>query len=299
MTGPMDASFTIIYDELKGGKTTDLLAAFPRATWVAAPGALAPAESVWGFKPPARYDLETFRQVSELADRLKPSDIALVIDDATLLADRTADYLMTRKGLSGYDLWGTILIQAVRMRDKLRRKGIHIAFSCHPRHAHMEAGVRVKGGPSFQGQCFLKLPSAADFLLRGEARGESKEANGGVGWPRVYRTGYSPDWMQGSRYATPDMSPMNLGEILRLASYAIPRLPGLEWQELVAEKLAGILQGHLDDPEYVQNRLETAKKAILTRNIEEAHAYWALRDGYDRAVLRQLKGTQRKTMYGV
>jgi hypothetical protein len=301
---PSDPSFTIVYGDLKAGKTSDLLAAFPRGVYIAAPGALAAAESLWGFPQPPRYDLETFKDVTDFAAKLQPAHFALVIDDATLIADRTAGAL-AKKGIGGWDLWAVVLRQAIQMRDDLRRKGIHVAFSAHPRAAHVENGVRLRGGPSFQGQCFQKLPAAADFLLRAEARagagGDALASSSAFGWPMVYRTAYSPDWVQGSRYSTPDQSPMNLREALNLAGFQLPRLPGLEWQEIVASQLSQkLIEVGLGDREKVIGVLSKIKEVCLARFSKvEAHVYWAIRDGYDRAVLRLASAGQRKGFWGV
>lgn len=299
-----DPPFSIIYADLKAGKTSAVLAAYPRAVYIAAPGALAPAESVWGFEAPRPYDLETFKDVTKFAESLRPEHFALGIDDATLIADRTAGKL-AREGLGGWDLWAAVLRQAIYMRDILRRKGIHIFFTCHPRAAHVENGVRLRGGPSFQGQCFSKLPAAADFLLRAEARagagGDLTNGSAALGWPMVFRTGYSPDWVQGSRYNTPDQAPMNVREVLRLAGFKLPRLPGLEWQEAVADQIARkLLEVGLGDSTKVKEVLLKAKDACLSRfSKTEAHVYWALQDGFDRAVLWTAAAAQRKGMWGV
>lgn len=292
----LDPSFSILCGDLKAGKTSDALSAFPRAVYVAAPGALSPAETVWGFEAPARYDLETFADVRKFSEGLTPAHLALVIDDATLIADRTAGYLSREKSLGGWELWGAVLLQAIHLRDTLRRRGIHIVFTAHLRTAHMENGVRVKGGPSFQGQCATKVPAAADLLLRAEARGGGgggdafggAGSNGALGWPMVYRTAPSPDWFQGSRYNTPDMSPMNLREILNLAGFRLPRLPGLEWQEPVAEQLAQrLIAVGLTEKEKVSEAIKRVRDycyAKFTKN--RRHVDWAIRDGYDRAILR-------------
>jgi hypothetical protein len=296
---PHDPSFSILYADLKAGKSADALAAFPRGVYIAAPGALAPAESVWGFESPKRHDLETVKDISKFAEGLNGSTIALVADDATLIADRTANHL--RQKLGGWDLWAAVLSQAIHMRDTLRRRGFHIVFTCHARTAHVDNGVRVRGGPSFQGQCAEKIPAAADFLLRAEARDGQLVGPSPIGWTHVYRTGYSPDWLQGSRYNTPDLAPMNLAEILRLAGYSIPRLPGLEWQEALADVLARRLcEVGLGDQEKVKDALERVRdKALRSFTRSEAHAYWALRDGYDRAVLWTAAAGQRKSMWGI
>jgi hypothetical protein len=325
---PNDPSFSIAYDVLKSGKTACVLAAFgDRAVYIAAPGALSPAEAVWGFPQPKARDLETFADVRKFAEGNDVNGaVALVCDDASLIADRTVNYYKM-KGIGGYDLWGAVFTSAIRMRDTLRRRGMHIAFTCHPAPAGTREGVRHLGGPAFPGQIAMKLPAAADLLLRGEGRAGGSTsaadvdlgAGGGAaptataivtaapasfsfGWPRVFRTALHPDWMQGSRYGTPDMAPMNLGEILRLAGFTIPRMKGLEWQESVAQALASKLiePPGLGDSARVRDVLLKVKDYCLSKFTKtEAHAYWALRDGYDRAVLWTATAGQRRAMWGV
>src|SRR3990172_13186548 len=74
------------------------------------------------------------------------------------------------KKMGGYEFWGAVFTSAIRMRDTLRRRGMHIAFTCHPAPASTKDGVRHLGGPAFPGQIAMKLPAAADLLLRGEGR---------------------------------------------------------------------------------------------------------------------------------
>ena len=305
----LDPSFSILYGDLKAGKTADALAAFPFGVYIAAPGALSPAESVWGFPVPKHWDLETFDDVIRFAEQLTAAHFALGMDDATLIADRTAGRL-ARTGLSGYALWGAVLERAIVLRDTLRGRGLHIVMTSHPRPVHIDNGVRIRGGPSFQGQCATKIPAAADLLLRAESRGGAGgngDAFGGAaatstpGWPVMYRTALHPDWLQGSRYNTPDMAPMNLGEILRSAGHAIPRLRGLEWQESIANALANkLLEVGLGNAAKVKEALARVLEYCLGKFTKcEAHAYWALRDGYDRAVLRVASAGQRRRLWGI
>lgn len=313
---PRDPSFTGIYGELKYGKTADLLSAFgDLAVWIAAPGALSPAEETWGFAQPPARDLETFSDIRKLAEGNDVNGkLALCIDDASLIADRTVN-AYKKKGLDGFGLWGAVFTSAIRMRDTLRRKGVHVALSCHPQPADTKDGVRRPGGPAFPGQVARKLPAAFDLLLRVEPKPGGAPAGGGAdlgqgaqsqsqtfGWPFCYRTAYHPDWLQGSRYGTPDMSPMNLGEILRLAGFKIPRMRGLEWQEALADALARRLltAPGLGDPAHVKACLARVKEYALARFTKNpAHAYWAMRDGYDRAVLWTASSAQRAAMWGV
>jgi len=291
-----DPSFTILYGDLKSGKTTAALAAFPNAVFVAAPGALSPAEYVWGFPQPTAYDLATFRDLHAFATTLTPAHGALVIDDATLLADRTVNVYKS-KGLGGYDLWGAVLTSAERLGDECRRKGIHVVMTCHPIVAEIKNGVRLLGGPNFPGQTRGKLPALADLLLRVEPAPEDA-----IGWPMVIRSALHPDWLQGSRYNTPDPAPMNLREILNHAGFKLPRIRGLEWQDKVADQVAqkvleiGFGEGTTDK---IRAALAKARDTVLAKITKDPrHAMWAIKDGYDRAVLTLAAGANSARIWG-
>jgi AAA domain len=292
-----DPSFSMLYGDLKHGKTADALAAFPTAVYVAAPGALGAAESPWGFPQPKAEDLGSFKEAGEFASKLPAGTIALVVDDATLIADRTAIHYRDVKHLGGFDLWGAVVNTAIKMRDTLRRKGCHVVMTAHSTPPYMEQGARQRGGPAFQGQARKKIPAAADLLLRAEER-----AGGGPGWPIIYRCGPHPDYLQGSRYNTPDPAPMNLGEILRAAGFVIPRAKGFEWLDKVADGLANALlePGVISTPEQVKTILARVHAGVLKKfSKDPRHADWALRDGYDRAVLRLAQASQRRGLWGI
>jgi hypothetical protein len=157
----------------------------------------------------------------------------------------------------------------------------------------VKQGVRLKGGPSFPGQTRSKLPAAADLLLRAEPR------EGTVGWRYAYRVGSPhPDWLQGSRYGTPDPAPMNLREILRHAGFTIPRLRGLEWQDDFADRVAQGVRENLGTPAAVVEVFQFAREAAMARGVSEKHALWAIRDGFDRAILAASPDRTR-SLYGL
>jgi hypothetical protein len=214
-----------------------------------------------------------------------------VIDDATLIADRTVTYLAAKYGRT-YDLWGALFSQTVALRDELRRQGCFCVFTAHIVPAEMKSGVRLKGGPAFPGQTRSKLPAAAELLLRAEPRE-------GFGWKYSYRTASPhPDWLQGSRYNTPDPAPMNLREILLHAGFSVPRLRGLEWMDGFADGLAEALQGHLGDAKYMVGLFDQGREQALKEGIPKQHALWAIRDGFDRAVL-QATPPRTESLYGL
>lgn len=289
-----DPSFSVLYGDLKFGKTCAAIAAFgDHANYVAAPGALESAESVLGIDVPPRIDLETFRDI-RVYDKFPVGKIARVVDDASLIADRTVNALAA-KGMQGFDLWSAVFKHAILLRDDLRRNGQHVVFTCHAVAAEVKNGVRLKGGPAFPGQTRTKLPAAADLLLRAESR-----PGAGFGWPVVFRAGPHDDWLQGSRYDTPDMAPMNLGEILRAAGFQLPRVKGLEWQETIANGLANtLLGGRLVDREQTKEALQRARDyAIVKFSKNEKHVMWAVRDGYDRAILKMAERAQHTGLWG-
>jgi hypothetical protein len=95
---------------------------------------------------------------------------------------------------------------------------------------------------------------------------------------------------------------MNLGEILRLAGFQIPRMKGLEWQENVAQALANrlIAAPGLGDGNYVRDSLLRVKDYCLVKFTKtEAHAMWAIRDGYDRAVLWTANSRRWSSLWGI
>lgn len=293
--------FTLIYGDLKTGKTCAVLAAYPTSRYVAAPGALGPAQSVWGFDEPKAIDLETFKDVTEYASKLKPGETAgLVVDDVTLIADRTvAKYQKTK---DGFDLWGAIFDDAIELRDALRRINTHCVFTCHAVPAEVKQGVRLRGGPAFPGQTRKKLPAAVDLLLRVEPRAAVFGEASPFGWPYALRTLMDGDWLAGSRYNTPDYAPLNLREVLGLAGFRLPRVRGLEWQEVIAEKIAGQLVGldeegtpKVADVDFCRKLWDACRRSCKGR--DERHIEWAIADGYDRAILRIAAQAYRRRLF--
>ena len=291
--------FSVVYGDLKAGKTLAVLAAYPTSIYIAEPGALAAAESVLGIPEPLAKDLETFDDVTEFALTLKPGQApGIVVDDASLIADRTVAALKVkfRNDSNSYAVWGALFDKAIRLRDTLRRVGMHCAFTCHAVPAETKNGVRLRGGPAFPGQTRQKFPAAADLLLHVEARGGTGLDDGvAFGWPFVVRTLMDGDWLAGSRYNTPDFSPLNLREILGLAGWKLPRASGLDWQDKVSEVVAR--NAKLDDADHCRKVFAQARAFAGKFSKNPAHAEWAIADGYDRAVLRAASVQHRTRLF--
>lgn len=308
---PHDPVLAMIYGPAGTGKTTDLCYSFPRALWIAAPGATAVAESVCGYtlqKPPV--DIQSLDVAITLLEELQKNPTvralvdALVIDDLTLYVDRTIRAL-SAQGIGGKDprqLWGVVRLKLLTLRDTARRAGIHVVMNSHEGPPKIVNGARVRGGPALPGAGAELIPAACDVVLRGVPN-----PNIPIGWRVEYRcTVDDQDYVSKDRYnVTPDHSPMNLGEILREQGFVVRRLAGLEWQEEVVEKLAVAMVARDLDLAFVREALALAfaesmkrqAKSTASEVIRERRAIWTQRDAFDRAVLRRAQASHRRRLF--
>jgi hypothetical protein len=310
-------AFVLQYGPSGTGKTTDDLLSFPRAVWIAAPGALKSSLGVCGYEPPADrvFDVQKIAEATAVVEQIGEAKRAgkakadvdgVVVDDLTLLVDRTVAAL-TKSGTGGYDLWAAVHGQLLALREAARRAGVHVALNCHEIGPRIVDGARFRGCPALPGKTLpYKIPAACDMVLHVETAPPNSTA---FGWPVRYRCAADdPDWLTKDRHnVTPDPSPMNLGEILRLAArvsgnakFAPRRLPGLEWQEPLVEKGATALLTNLGSSVHVKAVLgELFKHATGKLNADERHALWAVRDAYDRAILRNGLAAHRRKFFGL
>lgn len=283
-------AFVITYGPSKMGKTVDDLYSFPCAFYVATPAALKPAENVVGFS----LHPSQVREVNRISDATKillnlPKEFdSMVFDDFSLAAERTLAVL--EKSKSGYKLWGALRDEVLEFRDASRSCGKHVVLNCHEQPPQIKGGKALRGGPKLPSDLPEALPAQCDLVLR--AFPEPTRAQTSP-WPVVYRcTPTDPTFITGDRHGvTPDMAPMNIGEILRQASFRLKRAPGLEWMEdIVAVAAKGIedamLQRHPQQltPSQVRQNVAGHLYQNVTQNM--LHIRWALRDASDRATLR-------------
>jgi hypothetical protein len=263
------------------GKTTDMLYAFPNATFIAVPGALEPARTTCGFEVPStriRSDIKTLDQVVPVVLNAKGP---IIIDDLTLLADQTV--LIKKASMGGYDLWGFVLDRMLEIRVASRKTGNPVAFNCHETPAETQNGEFHAGTISLQGKARTKLPPAFDIFARAQPLARE------VGWPACYRVKIDDPTFQPTRdryNAIYDQAPLNLAEALRSVGLKMPRIPELDWAEAFVEKLAGLLVDSISDVKACRGILEQAKDHVAGKVKNILHVNWILRDGYDRAVIR-------------
>jgi hypothetical protein len=304
-------AFIIVFGAIKLGKTTDILMSFPRSVFVAAQGSLKASIGVAGFEPPAAAvrDLaglvETIalvESIGKLPANKRPD--AIVVDDFTLFVAREVARL--EKTMGGFDLWGVIYRRVLNLREAARAAGVHVVFTMHELPPREEKGLRLPGSVALPGKKLpYDVPAAADMVLR--AQPMSAEMGSGLGWPVLYRCDPTDvEWRTGDRHnVTPDRSPMNLGEILRLVAkeagapegWAPRRAPGLEWHEPWIEIASSKID--VTQIEGARDVLRALNAACLKKDPDPRHAAWAIRDAWDRAVLRHALKSHHTKHFGI
>lgn len=293
------------YGRIKTGKTVDDLYSFPHALWIAAPGALKAALGVVGYEPKNQFYVEQVREATDLISAAPRGKFdAIVVDDLSLLVERTVAAL-ERAGVKGYDLWGNVYKQVLRLREVARASGMHVILNAHEAPPGMVDGAFWAGAPALPGKKLpYAIPAACDLVVRAFPVDKERVP---FGWPIRYLCDpTNVEWSSGDRHnVTPTESPMNLGEILRLAgrvggnsNFAPRRLEGLEWQEALVEKGATAIGERVADLPFVKGILgQLFEKAMRSHTKDERHALWTVRDAYDRAVLNAGLSAHRRKFY--
>lgn len=273
-----DPAVAVLYGPSGAGKTVDMLYSFPTGLFLAMPGALKPAGGVVGFVPDSK-EASTIIDATKIleAEGKKGKYPAIIVDDFSLLADRTVSALEA-KGKTGFKLWGEMRDIVLDFRDTARRVGMHVLLTAHESTPREVNKVFVRGGPKLPGRLPEDVPTACDLVLR-TALDKNRR-----GWQMCYRCTISdPMWITKDRHGvTPDYSPMNTAEILRQAGFVVPRAPGLEWMEEIIDALAKTM---VDEPENEQALVEYAVSVAKEKSDNLLHVRWLLRDALDRATL--------------
>ena len=222
-----------------------------------------------------------------------------MIDDITELAQNTADAMLASGSYpknKTFDFWRDIKRFIRGPLTKALFSGLHIGANAHVGEAGQDqAGTFHKAGPEMPS---LKLRKPVAHMFHMSMIAEPKPGN--VPWKAVYRVeNANPQWYTKDRHGYDGIYPMNLGEMLRAKGYDVPRLPGLEWQDEIAELLC---QQVLDGGDR-QALWDKFYDHLLGKNQFDGHIYWALRDGLDRATIRKrlqigLRGLMRPKSSG-
>ena len=286
---------TCIYGKPKKKKTSDALAAFPRALFIGVPSAITlVAQNELGFTPAVfPQPPTTLDAVVELLQQLDRQGAAeqygaIVCDDLSHICKQSMLEweVNAPKGRSGksdrfypYQQLNKRLLQLSALS---RHLGCHLVTIFHERPpSSTNEGVFCPGGPDVPSRKQVEtVPSWCDINLRAIIDPEYPDP-----WfPGAYYCDPSdPEWVTGDRTGVcKGRTPGNLREILRAShsDYRLDRLPDFDWQDDVADEMA----------EYVVKGADIRESVVTLAAVHAAypplHVRWALQDGIARGVLQ-------------
>ena len=284
-----------VYGKPKKKKTSDTLASFPTALFIGVPSAITlVAQNELGFTPAVHADPpKTLPELVNLLRYLGNNNLvesfgAVVIDDASHLAKRSMlewkeNAPVGRSGKKdrfwAYQQLDRYLLE---LSAYSRHLGCHLAMTFHERAPGSNIdGFFCPGGPDVPSRNQTEtIPSWCDINVR---------AMIDPGYPDPWFPGVyfcdptDGDWVCGDRTGVcTARTPGNLREILRASEsdYRLDRLPGLEWQDDVAEAVAVAIASGVDA------RTAVTEIAASVGDSNHLHLRWACQDGIARGVLR-------------
>ena len=284
-----------IYGKPKQKKTSDALAAFPTALFLGVPSAITlVAQNELGFTPsvhpePPKNLVSLVALLRGLADTGEAEKYgAVVIDDLSHLCQHSMlewvdEAPMGRSGKKDrffpYQQLNQHLLEIAHLS---RHLGVHLVMTFHERTPGTNADGRFcPGGPNVPSRNQVEtLPSWCDLNVRAMV-----DPNYPDPWfPGIYYCDpTNPEWVTGDRTGIcSTKTPGNLREILRASesNYKLSRLPGLEWQDEVAQSVADDMLGGAAVQDAIQS-------AVSGRTDNPLHLRWACQDGIARGVLLQ------------
>ena len=270
--------FVMVYGFSGVGKTVDYGFALPKATVVATKGATKSIISTCGYVP-NEIQLNSVSEATDLLHQIinsKESTKQLVIDDFSYLVQSSLE--KHEEKYKGWEIYGKLREEIFKFRRVAREGGVLVALNCWLQAPkERDDGTRLRGGPKLPSDYTESIPAMCDLVLRAAPYKPYKPH------PYCYYAHSSVEWTGKDRDSgTPSPSPMNVGEILRLNGYHLPRL--YDWQE---EKVEEISEQILVDGRKIARELYTQLLEKLPDN--PAIAYWTIRDACDRAVLKKAK----------
>ena len=285
-----------VYGQPKKKKTSDALAAFPTALFLGVPSAVTlVAQNELGYTPTVHPQspqtlpelVQMLTQLSQDPASLKPYG-ALVIDDASHLGKQSM--LMWEeqapKGRSGktdrFFQYQQLNRHLLQMSSLSRHLGVHLVLTFHERDPGTNGdGFFCAGGPDVPSRNQVKtIPAWCDINVRAMVDPTYPDP-----WfPGVYYCDPTdPEWITGDRTGVcTRRTPGNLREILRASQseYHLARIPGLEWQDDVADIVASLIVEGVPVKKAIQ-------QAVEGRNSDPLHLRWACQDGIARGVLNK------------
>lgn len=286
MTAPStDPVVVLTYGPSGVGKTTDMGYSFPKALFLAAPGALNCIESTCGYTP-ERHFVATIPEATAIIEMVGESEKydTVVIDDFSFMAEQTFAALEAQK-FNGFRLWGKLRDQTIEFRNKSRYCGVNVILNCWEQGPKVkDNGQRVKGGPMLSGRLPEQIPALCDIVVRAVYE-ERREP-----WPGAYRCKLDPDWVMKDRFNVAyrvDPCPMNLGELIRATSGVQPQRLWDDQEEQVDALVFGDEPVFTGIPADDRENANEVYRALVGSGQSVTRARWTIRDALDRALIRR------------
>ena len=267
--------FICIYGMSGIGKTTDMGFAFPKALFVANAGATKSIVSTCGYTP-KEINVNTVAEVTDIVKKMADGQIKgdqIVIDDFSYMVEASLSVLEDR--YTGWTVYSKLRDEIFQFRRIARESGITVALNCWLQPPKVsDDGSKKRGCPKLPSDYGETIPAMCDIVLRGDIYKLYKPH------PYAYYCDSSVEWVGKDRDGgTPNPAPMNLGEILRLNGYNLPRI--VDWQEDQVEKISKLIDenGRGNNQALYQQLLEKIPN-------HPQLAYWTMRDAIDRQILR-------------
>ena len=286
-----------VFGKPKKGKTSDALAAFPTALFVGVPSAIQlVAQNELGFTPAMHPSPpQTLPELVYLLDQIGQSDMAaqygaIVIDDASHICKRSMLFWEEQAptGRSGrkdrFYAYQQLDRHLLTMSGLARHLGVHLVLTFHERTPSTNVdGYHCPGGPDVPSRNQTEtVPSWCDVNVRAMVDPQHPD-------PWFKRSYYcdpmNSDWITGDRTGVCfDKTPGNMREILHASesNYRLSRIPGLEWQDELADRVALALGQGADLNDALQ-------ASIIGYQASPLHLRWACQDGIARHILEQRK----------
>jgi len=186
--------------------------------------------------------------------------------------------------------WRLLAEYLLRLRSLLRAIGLPYYITAHVREPSInkDTNEAIRGGPRMPSKNRTEdIPAVCSTVLRCV-----QDYSLPTRWKWAYECNpNSMSYISGDRNDTaPPRGPQNAAELLRANGHVIRRLPGLEWQDDVADAVADFMA-----TEDETNPLSAAKAVAptwehLDADPRKRRLKWALRDGMARGEYRQFSG---------
>ena len=286
----------MLYGQPKRMKTSMGLAAFPTGLWVGVPGAIKPvAENELGFTPTVyEHPIRTLPDLLGLLEMFAENDLgadypAVCIDDISLICDTSITFWQdnpkfTASGkVDKFYPYAQLKYYLHRISEMSRHIGVSVLMIAHEQLPGSDGdGNFLPGGPALGSKKqVLRVPGWCDFNARAVLNSDYPDPWCKTG---LFVDSWDANWVTGDRNGVGRRnSPPNLRELLRASrtEYRLQRVPGLEWQDGVADKLVKALDKGTELPKAVESVAASCSK------YDQLHVRWALQDGIARAAIKR------------